>query len=301
MPNRAITANYFNRIKTRFCSKKYFQNKFRFGGTAVIDVCGTVIQSIEISREIQFVKEIELIPITHRNTEGDLYQRSPEVESQIREALTLDRQKLIERANRKDYTARNYLQEESLVYLIRDFRIRGAGDVADKLMSALTDRCKKKIDSTLRELLTQEFINECFEEVINDVIWQILDTNSDASNFAETKFWVWLRYRIYNVRRKYLRFQKKNAQTVNYDEHFGKTKTDIGNALEKKDRLQKAVKILTPKERQLYFMRYDLEWQIYNKDQSVNTISNFFGVTARTVQEWFEQAEEKLRRNGIKK
>lgn len=246
------------------------------------------------------MQEIKLRPITRRNKDGELYRRSAEVKSQIKEALTLDHRKLIERATRKDYTAKNYLQEESLVYLIRDFRIRGDGNIADKLMSALIDRCKKKIDSTLRDLLTQEYINECFGEVINDVMWQILDTDSDASNFAESKFWVWLHARICNVRRKYFRFQEKNAKTVNYDDHFGKAKTNIGNALEQKDGLQKALKILTPKERQLYFMRYDLKWQIYSEDPSVKTISGYFGVTARTVQNWFDQAEEKLRRNGKK-
>lgn len=246
------------------------------------------------------MQEIELRPLTRRNARGDLYRRSPEVESQIREALTLDRQKLLERANQNDYRARDHLQEECLVYLIREFRIRGEGGVADKLMNALIFRCNKKIDSTLRILLTQEFIDECFEEVINDVMWQIFDTDSDESNFAEDKFWVWLKGRICNVRRKYFRFQKQNSQTVNYEEHFGKAKINIQNAFERKDGLAKARKILTPKELQLFVMRYDWKWQIYSEDPAVKTISGHFGVSARTIQNWFDKAEEKLRRNGKK-
>lgn len=246
------------------------------------------------------MQEIELRPLTRRNTRGELYRRSPEVESQIREALLLDRQKLIERANQKNYKSSNYLQEECLVYLIRDFRLRGAGDVADKLTTALIDRCSKKINSTLREFLTREFVDESFEEVINDVMWQIFDTDSDKSNFAETRFWEWLNGRICNVRRKYLVFQKQSSQTINYEDHFKIPQNNIQNEFDIKDALARAREILTPKELQLFVMRYNWEWQIYSKDPAVKTISKHFGVSARAVQNWFDKAEEKLRRNGKK-
>lgn len=245
------------------------------------------------------MKEIELIPITRRNKDGKLYQRSPEVESQIREALTLDRKRLIERAIKKDYGADDYFQEECLVYLIRAFRIGGETEVADSLMIALIDRCKKKIDTILRKLLSQHYINECFEEVIDEIIGQIYDTNSDKSNFAESKFWLWLNGRVCNVRRKYHKYQEENSKTESFEDYFKSSRTTIGDAIERKDGLAKANNLLTVRERQIYVMKYDWKWQVFSKDPSENTISKHFNVTARAVQKWFEIAEEKLR-NGKK-
>lgn len=260
------------------------------------------VQSIEINRGYLFVKEIELIPITQRNKEGELYQRSPEVESQIREALTLDRKRLIERAIKKDYGADDYFQEECLVYLIRAFRIGGETEVADSLMIALIDRCKKKIDTILRKLLSQHYINECFEEVIDEIIGQIYDTNSDKSNFAESKFWVWLNGRVCNVRRKYHKYQKEDSKAdkaEDYERKLVDSRNNFSAELEEKDGLAKAVKILTERELQIYVMRDNWGWQTYSKDESVMTISKYFNVTARAVQKWFEIAEAKLR-NGKK-
>lgn len=245
------------------------------------------------------MKEIELIPIIQRNKDGELYQRSPEVESQIREALTLDRKKLIERADQKDYGSDDYFQEECSVYLIRAFRIGGEAELADKLMIALIDRCKKHIDTILRKWLAPHYIEDCFPEVIDEMIGQIFDMSSGKSNFAETRFWVWLDGRIFNVLRKYLKIQKEDSKTDNYEEHFRDSRTRVDKALERKDGLVKAWNLLTERERQIYKMRYDWKWQVFSEVQEVQTISKHFGVSARMVQKWFEKVEEKLR-NGNK-
>jgi hypothetical protein len=49
MPKRATTANYFNRIKPRFCSKKYFsKNSSGLAALRLLMSAGRLIQSIEI-------------------------------------------------------------------------------------------------------------------------------------------------------------------------------------------------------------------------------------------------------------
>ena len=240
------------------------------------------------------MKEIELIPITQRNKDGELYQRSPEVESQIREALTLDRKRLIERAIKKDYGADDYFQEECLVYLIRAYRIGGEQELTDKLMIALIDRCKKKIDSILRKLLTQHYLDQCFEEVIAEIIGQIYDTNSDKSNFAETKFWVWLNGKVCNVRRKYFKYQEEDSKTESFEDYFRGSRTTIGDEVERKDGLEKAIRLLTEKERQIFVMRDNWKMKIHSSNESEYTISKHFNVTESAVNKWFKNAEEKL-------
>lgn len=248
------------------------------------------------------MKEAELIPLTKRNKDGELYERSLEVESQIREALTLDRKRLIERAIKKDYGADDYFQEEILVYLIREFRIGGEFELADKLMIALIDRCKKKIDTILRKLLTQHYIDECFEEVIDEIIGQIYDTNSNKSNFAETKFWLWLEGMVCNVRRKYFRYQKEDEiadRADDYERKIADLRINFGQEVEEKDALRKAIGLLTEKELQIFVMRDNWKMKIYSSDDSENTISKHFGVSESSVNKWFKKAEEKLR-NGNK-
>lgn len=261
------------------------------------------IQSIEINRGYLFVKEIELIPITKRNKDGELYKRSPEVESQIREALTLDRKRLVERANQKDYGADDYFQPECLVYLIRAFRIDEEPELADSLMIALIDGCKKKIDTILRKLLSQHYIDECFEEVIAEIIGQIYDVNSDKSNFAESRFWLWLQARVCNVRRKYFKYQEEDSVADKADDFERKLvdyRVNFSGELEEKDGLAKAISILTEKERQIFVMRDNWKMKICSSNDSEYTISKHFKVTESAVNKWFKNAEEKLRKNGNK-
>lgn len=246
------------------------------------------------------MKELELIPITRRNSAGEIYRRSSKVETQIREALSLDRKRLLERVNQRDYGSDDYLHPECLVYLIRVFRVKEDLNIADTLTNALIDRCKNKIHKTLKKLLTQYYIDECFEEVIGEIIGQIYDANSDKSNFAEIRFWLWLNGIICNVRRKYFRYQNEDSKADNADDDgniLKDNRINIDEILEKKDGVAKAVSLLTERERQIYVMRYDWKWQISSKDPSVNTISKHFDVTGRAVQKWFNKAEEKLQ-NG---
>lgn len=250
----------------------------------------------------KIVKEIELIPITIRNKDDELYERSPEVESQIREALTLDRKKLIERANRKDYGSEDFFQPECLVYLIRAFRRGNEAELADGLVLSLIDRCKKRINTILRKLLTWKYVDEAYEEAIDEMIGQIYDISSDKSNYAEIKFWVWLEARVCNVRRKYFKYQEEDSKAADagdYENLLQDTRVDFDGALEKKNGLAKALSLLTTKERQLYFMRYDWKMKVHSNDPSENTISKHFNVSAETIRAWFRQAEEKLR-NGAK-
>jgi hypothetical protein len=243
------------------------------------------------------VKQIELIPITLRNKNGVLYVRSPEVESKIKEALALDRKRLVERANQKDHESEEYIPPECLVYLIRTFWREGDGELAIELTSALIERAGKKINSILRKQLSLYYVNECFPEVVDEITGQIFEITSIRVEYAEYHFWRWLRNLTCNVRRKYKKIQKIDSVKENYERELEGYTTDISDALEKKEALKKARKILSDKEWQIYVMRYVLEWPIYSEDQSVKTISQHFNVSDRCVRKWFEKAEEKLR-NG---
>src|SRR5579864_2922342 len=72
-------------------------------------------------------------PLTHRNLDGVPYRRDPGVEAQIRAALTLGAADLRARAALSARNDPEYLQEETLAYLIR--RANRAAD--DRLVNDL--------------------------------------------------------------------------------------------------------------------------------------------------------------------
>ena len=126
------------------------------------------------------MQNIELAAITQSNAKGELYQRSPEVESQIREALTLDRKKLTERANQKDYKADDYFQEECLVYLARKFIREGNYEQTEDITTALIGRISKHVNGIISYPLDKSYVEDCFREVISEVFSQIFDAESSV-------------------------------------------------------------------------------------------------------------------------
>ena len=64
-------------------------------------------------------------PLTHRNADGQVYQRLAVVDRQIKEALGLNDEELRSRLEVRDEESPAFLKEESLVYLIQHHH--GAG------------------------------------------------------------------------------------------------------------------------------------------------------------------------------
>src|SRR5689334_4879231 len=92
-------------------------------------------------------KAQQLRPLTRCNKSGVQYERTPEVDLQITEALGLDIPSLLARAENRDYKTPTFLQEECLVYLIRDYLIRKDDNTAGALAQVLFRRCANFIKS----------------------------------------------------------------------------------------------------------------------------------------------------------
>lgn len=253
------------------------------------------------------MEKFEIAAVALRNKKNELYQRSPEVESQIREALSLDRKSLIERANQKDYKADDYFREECLVYLARKFIREGNYEQSQEITTILIARISKHINGIISYPLNEFYIEDCFREVISEVFSQIFDAESSSVDYAEVRFWKWLDGRIFNVLRKYIRTQRKDAATNSYDDYSEngrgynfkeppKYLNDKGVSPEQEASILEGLRFLDERERQIYIMRYLWGIEIENQDSEVRTISKHFGVTPRAVRKWFEKAENKLRK-----
>jgi hypothetical protein len=86
---------------------------------------------------------MRVYPLTRRRPDGAPLQRSPQVEAQIVGALALSPDELIQRATLRDSQTTEYLQEETLVYLIRAFHHLGNSVVVNTLSEELLRRCAR--------------------------------------------------------------------------------------------------------------------------------------------------------------
>src|SRR3712207_5692366 len=97
-------------------------------------------ESSRFARVTGRIKRVHVRPLTHRNRQGEVCQRSEAVEERIRSALCLKPTAMIEEARVRDYKVPNYLQEECLVYLIREYKSRGERRVVEELSEILLRR-----------------------------------------------------------------------------------------------------------------------------------------------------------------
>ena len=76
-------------------------------------------------------------PLTRRG-----YKRLPAVERQIANALTLEPEVLVKRAQQREKTAPDFLSAEALVYFIRQAICNGDTKTRGALFCELLERCK---------------------------------------------------------------------------------------------------------------------------------------------------------------
>lgn len=250
------------------------------------------------------MKVIEVNPLTGRNLDGQIYQRTVAVEAQIIEALALNPDALLERVGLR-HTVDGFFQEECLVYLIRQFQHEGQNELVNRLTESLIRRCVAHIKRCLGFPLDKRYVQECYDDVISTAFGQLLDLNSNRADFAQVRFWLWLDGVIHHELRGYWKRQRIDALSDSLDQES--ERDDEGDVGKTPDALcdqtlsadwravtEEALGILAPRERMVFLMRHYWELEIENQNPEVLTISRHFGVTPRTINNWLRGAEGKL-------
>lgn len=241
-------------------------------------------------------------PLTCRNGTGELYQRTQKVETQIREVLEISPTALVERARIQDYQATGYLQEECLVYLIREHHRAGHCDLINDLATVLVDRAAKIASPNLRSL-GADLAGEAFEDVIAKLFTDILDLQSDAADFAQVRFRVYVE-RI--VTSEFRRYNKRRFREIPFvaDDEFDSlgdhpdldcdTVEDIGVIRVDLDAAAPGLAALDDPYRTAFILRYYSGWLIEHKDPEIPTISRHFNRDPRTIRNWLKKADQAL-------
>jgi hypothetical protein len=241
---------------------------------------------------------VQVQPLTHCNSAGDVYQRTAIVHSQIETALTLTFSQLVGRARIAERHSPDYFQDECLVYLIREFHRRGDERIVNVLSGILISRCKNMIYGRL-QALGQRFVDDAFNDVILDLFSPILDVGSDRGDFLQVRFGRVLQRLIIGVYNRYVRGMKKESEnTVPLSSTVGSESEgddDIRNSVQLDDiadptstmeqhlLYQEGLNMLVEPYRTAFILRYYEGWQIDAKDPSVPTLSRFFNKSPRTL------------------
>ncbi len=251
---------------------------------------------------------MELQPLTRNTKEGALYRRSEEVDQQIRSALGMAPDALVERARIDDKDNPDYLQEESLVYLIRESHRRGQQAMVNALAEILIERCASYIDVKLRSL-GPEVTEDAFQDVISSMFDVILDLNSDRGDFLQVRFWRNLELRIINTFNRSVGQQRRAAKNVplsslagqeiapSDDESISTSSQEFRDTALTADELalcQDALNTVDEPYRTAFILHHYHGWPIESIDSTALTISRYFNKTPRTIRNWLAKAEGAL-------
>lgn len=248
-------------------------------------------------------------PLTRRNAAGQVLQRLPDVEDQIRDALALDAGQIGQRAAIAEESTPGYLKSEVLVYLVR--RARRAGDLAllHDLTVAVLGRCTGVLRRRLGGLGAAA-LEEGSAAFAAQLFERLLD--GDRGDFLQVRFWVVVENMAISTFDRLVRERRHAGQTIplssiaGYDQaaddvesHQTADAAQLVAAFDEdvvitNDLLRDALSRINEPYRTAYLLRHYAGWPIEDHDPTVPTISRKFGVDPRTTRNWLKRADNAL-------
>lgn len=248
-------------------------------------------------------------PLTHRNKDGEVYERTDEVNGQIRAALALEPEPMLERARIRSYEAAGYLREECLIYLVREYLRRGVVSIAKRLAEILCRRCAKSVNERLRSL-GPRYVDDAFNDVMKEMFERINDLGNDRGDYFQVRFWVALKGLAIKVFGRYVKRIEREKREQTWT-RIGAVPGNEDGESDAPDPLASAAEPTVPvgdlpvlkeglnaitdfRHRIAFVLRYYGGIQTESKDPDEPTISKFFETTPRTIRNWLKQAEKDL-------
>ena len=248
--------------------------------------------------------QLAIKPLTRRNLQGVVYERLDPVNVQIQNALRLTPESLIERTRLREIESPLYLQEEALVYLIREYHLENRRSLVDSLTEELLRRCTNRISNLVRESVETRYTKDCFRHIVAEVFERVLDLESDRGDFAQVRFWLFLNRQIVEGIKQYLKEQNRDALTESLDwdedaDSDGPSAIEVADEknfpIDDRAAYREGLSVLNEPYRTAFVLRHYENWQIESEDPNEPTISRHFGRSSRTIRHWLMKASEELR------
>lgn len=247
-------------------------------------------------------------PLTRRNTDtGALYERLPEVETQVRRALALEGEALIEAIQHSYDESPTHLKDEVLCYLIRERLRAGHQESANAVTEVLLRRHARTIRSRIGHGgVERRHREDCDGEIVSQLLIELFDTESDRSDFAQVRFGLYFERLSNGVISKFRKLQRRERQAERVTSIQDDRAEEIElldtladeHALSAEDRAltRDALAHLPNDLREVFLLRYFEGWQTESNLPTEPSISRHLGVTPRTVRNRLRDAEASLRR-----
>lgn len=246
-------------------------------------------------------------PLTRRNTDtGALYERLPEVETQVRRALALEEGAVIEAIQHSYDESTTHLKDEVLCYLIRERLRAGHQESANAITEVLLRRHAGTIRSRIgRGGVDERHREDCDGEIVSQLLIELFDTDSDRSDFAQVRFGLYFERLSYGVISKFRKLPQRERQAESVTSKGDRTEEiDLldtladERALSAEDRAltRDALAHLPDDLREVFLLRYFDGWQTESNSPTEPSISRYLNVTPRTVRNRLRDAEASLRR-----
>lgn len=255
-----------------------------------------------------------LEPLTRRNLNGDVYKRESVVESQIISSIGLPDEGVIARAKISDKEVVGFLQEETLVYLIRESAQNQRQLVADILLEILLVRCQRQVDYRIRSL-DSDLANEAYAEIMRKLFEKIFGAEGQ-SDYLQVRFWNALdRIAIDVFRQCNHRREQDEANLMSSPYTAGEETEEVKDeweqiligsehlipgesrwsSVERKALIEDALQVLGEPTRTAFLLHYLEGWQIESKDPDEMTLSKYYQVTPKTIGNWLRKAKSDLK------
>ena len=247
-------------------------------------------------------------PLTRRNTDtGALYERLPEVETQVRRALALEEEALIEAIQHSYDESPTHLKDEALCYLIRERLRAGHQESANAVAEVLLRRHARTIRSRIgRGGVDERHREDCTGEIVSRLLTELFDIDSDRSDFAQVRFGLYFEKLSNGVISKFRKLQQRERQgeSVIYTQDDRTEEIDLLDTLaderalsaEGRVLMRDALAFLSNELREVFLLRYFEGWQTESNSPTEPSISRYLNVTPRTVRNRLRDAEASLRR-----
>jgi RNA polymerase sigma factor (sigma-70 family) len=246
-------------------------------------------------------------PLTRRYADtGVSYERLPEVEAQVRRALTLEEQSLAMEM-RRDYQSPEHIKDETLCYLIRERMRAGRHDDANTIVEVLLRRHARIIRSRIgRGGVDERHREDCAGEMVIQLLTELFDVESDRSDFAQVRFGLYFKRVSDGVISKFrsLQERERQAHSVTSPRDDSTEEIDLLDTLAD-ERVLSAEDLLAMRDalahlpghlREPFILRHFDGWQIESDSSSEPSISRLLNVTPRTIRNRLRDAEATLRR-----
>jgi hypothetical protein len=238
-------------------------------------------------------------PLTKRTRQGDLYVRRADAEMQIEKVLTLDESQLLSMLTGKRRDEADYLLDETIVYLLREARRIGKEETIPALFEELNGRIFKLL-LKFRSGFSREEFDDFVQTVGTAILEKIFDTGSNAADFAEVQFGLFVLSEAKAVRKKSLvRLSREQIQDMSRGEDedesdpLEKLAWDKELSADSRMIFEEGMRKLSIEQQTVAAMLLD-GIQIESKDPREITISRHLDVDQRTIRNWIRKMRAAL-------